>query len=157
MSCATGMSGASGAPRLLDPSYAGLIPRMIQFGCMFKTKNLFRVSLVLVLCLAALAQSTGFQIPASAFATPSADDKAQNPGYWQGYLQGEGVAGAILPDPSHFSTYQSYKAVFQSLYKPQAAGFFPINQNVGYDNALEDGANYLWVFLPTSCHNVVCQ
>ena len=109
-----------------------------------------------VLAIVAFAAS-GFQIPLSAFAQPSADDIAQNTGYWQGYSQGETIAGAILPSPASYSTYQAYKSAFQALYKPQASGFFPINQNVGYDNALEDGANYLWVFLPTSCHNIVCQ
>jgi hypothetical protein len=116
-----------------------------------------KILAVLLLCATTLVFAQSGSIPASAFASPSADDKAQNPSYWQGYAQGEGVAGAILPSPTCATpSYQSYKAVFQALYKPQATGFFPINQNVGYDNALEDGANWLWLNASGSPFRTVC-
>lgn len=92
-------------------------------------------------------------IPASAFTVPTADEKAQNPDYWSGYSLG--VANSVLvPSPANAADYYDYRNNrVWPLFKPQTAGFFPIAANVGYDNALMDAANYLWLNDPNSPHN----
>ena len=117
-------------------------------------RKLLLITSLLVLALS--AQQSGFNIPAGAFAQPSEFDLSNNPSYWAGYVRAEPIAGAILPSPTKYATYELYKVAFSALYKPQFAQNV-LNGNVGYDNALEDAANYLWLFYPGSCHLVQCQ
>jgi hypothetical protein len=98
-------------------------------------------------------EKTNMTIPTTAFAAPSADEKARNSDYWNGYALGQASSG-IVPGPAGAADYDDYRNNrVWPLFKPQAIGFFPLAGNVGYDNALMDAANWLWVNDPASPHN----
>jgi hypothetical protein len=103
--------------------------------------------------LTKMEEKTNMPIPTTAFAAPSADEKAQNPDYWNGYALGQASSG-IVPGPAGAADYYDYRNNrIWPLFKPQAIGFFPVAGNVGYDNALMDAANWLWVNDQASPHN----
>lgn len=112
-----------------------------------------KLLLLAVLCVTAFAAS--LNIPSSAFMALGCTWPAT---YCSGYNMGAGVAASILPSAAGIATYQQYKAIFTSFYRAQYDNNgVVLSGNVGYDNALEDGANYEWIHDPLSGHNVVIQ
>jgi hypothetical protein len=101
-------------------------------------------------------------IPQRAFSQPGPNDTDQD--YWDGYAKGQ-ANSSIVPSPAGASDYEAYKARVVLLFKQQVAQTqpnpslpiptgAPNSYDVGYDNALMDAANWLWINDPASPHNV---
>jgi hypothetical protein len=89
-------------------------------------------------------------IPASAFAAPSPDEKAQNPDYWNGYALGQASAG-IMPSPAGAADFWAYAALVAATVLKLAGP--TDNFNVGFNAGLLDARNWLWINDPNSPHN----
>lgn len=107
---------------------------------------------------------TPISIPPQAFSTQGPNDIDQD--YWDGYAKGQALANSIVPSPAGASNFEAYKVLVVRLFKQQVAQTqpnpslpiptgAPNSYDVGYDNALMDAANWVWVHDPTSPHNVV--
>lgn len=94
-------------------------------------------------------------VPASYYYQPTPQDIQEDPGWVTGYQMCEqlGTQGRI-PDPEPADTYSGYRnRVYNAFGKSPFSGSV-IDLNVGWDDALADGAEYNWVNSPTSPHNV---
>jgi len=99
-----------------------------------------------------------FAIPGFAqFATPTPDEISQNQVYWQGYFQGSMVAPAIVPVPTCATpTFLAYRASVAPLLKMNVANGFVLDRAVGFNEAIFDESNWLWLMASSSPHNMVC-
>jgi hypothetical protein len=94
------------------------------------------------------------QIPDDAFAQPTPEEIAGNESYWSGYEIGE-KCSAALPSPEGSGDYDTYRGwIDPYLLPPAAPSGWVNNMAVGYNNAMLDGANWLWTYDPKSPHNV---
>lgn len=91
----------------------------------------------------------------SIFAVPTEDQVSQNPDYWAGYARGASAAAAITPSAAGTADWFVYMQNVASNYMPAAVGFFPIANNVGWNNALQMAGVWEWQNDPNSGHNKV--
>jgi hypothetical protein len=90
-------------------------------------------------------------VPSGAFT--SADELQRiaenNPAWVDGYKMGMGVGqGGALPSPGPTDTWATYWASLSILKDPIQG-----DSDVGYNNAIENGANWIWINDPVSPHN----
>lgn len=95
----------------------------------------------------------------TAFTHPDSYTYSMNQEYWNGYWLGQkvctgipGPAGAY--DPAGISDYAYYQTWVYPCLLPTTSYGYPIQLNVGFDNALIDWSNYLWTHDPQSPHKV---
>lgn len=97
----------------------------------------------------------GIEIPDSIFAKPTPQEYEQNQEYWDGYQEGKSMKSTIN-SPKGFKDYSAYKTEMENMYYKQATvKNFPINKDVGWNQACNDIINYLWTNCPESPHNKV--
>jgi hypothetical protein len=92
---------------------------------------------------------SGIPIPEEAYAQPTADDLANNQTYWEGYATGQAV-GPAIPSPAGSNTYENYRTWVDPLLLPASHQGFVDNMAVGFNNAVIQGANWLWTNDPES-------
>lgn len=92
-------------------------------------------------------------IPDSAFHQLTAAEQAPDQPYYRGYLAGR-KASAVLPSPAGSRDYDTYRSWVEPFLLPPAISGFVKNENVGYNNAMIDGANWLWTNDPQSPHKI---
>ena len=92
-------------------------------------------------------------IPDDAYPQPTADELAMNPTYWEGYETGKAVRAAI-PSPAGSNNYDNYRTWVDPLLLPASTQGYPNNTAVGYNNAVIQGANYLWTHDPQSPYKI---
>jgi hypothetical protein len=93
-----------------------------------------------------------------AFNTPSQDDLAGAPEYWDGYASGKSVVmRGLFPFPSNFASYAKLDNPYGQYHLdvlallPQASMYgYPIAGIAGSNNAIIDGSNYIWQNDPNS-------
>lgn len=100
-----------------------------------------------------MAKST-VPVPDDAFTKPTSEEMSGNPEYWSGYRMGQ-TRKTIIPGPAGYDDYYAYKADWELYYKPATDMGYPIQYNVGFNNAICDAGNWLWINDPKSPHNVV--
>jgi hypothetical protein len=88
-------------------------------------------------------------IPDDAYTQPTPEEVDANPTYWEGYSGGMAVRSAI-PSPAGSNTYENYRTWVDPLLLPASTEGFPNNTTVGYNNAVIQGANYMWTNDPKS-------
>lgn len=92
-------------------------------------------------------------IPDSAFTQPTPEEVAANQTYWTGYSTGK-MASAALPSPAGSGEYNMYRTwIDPYLMPPASPEGWVNNQATGYNNAMIDGANWLWTNDANSPHN----
>jgi hypothetical protein len=102
------------------------------------------------------APSPNFHVPPSAFTPPAqlAITAQTNPAWVTGYEAGRSLGdSAALPSPQPTDTWATYWASFSSLsiLKDPIQG----DSDVGFNNAIENAANWIWLNDPLSPHNMV--
>lgn len=88
-------------------------------------------------------------IPDDAYTQPTPEEVDLNPTYWEGYSEGMSVRSAT-PSPAGSKTYETYRTWIDPMLLPASTQGFPNNTAVGYNNAIIQGANYLWQHDPQS-------
>jgi len=93
-------------------------------------------------------------VPSQAYTSPAELDQIaeNNPAWVTGYKQGMSL-GSTLPSPKPTDTWATYWASLYPMLKDATMG----DSNVGYNNAIENAANWIWINDPVSPHNVVYQ
>jgi hypothetical protein len=81
-----------------------------------------------------------FRIPDSAYQQVPQFVQDLDPAYWAGYQSGMAARGIIPPVPAGADWRTYITGSIWPLYRSQANGGYPSANNVGFDNALEDGA-----------------
>lgn len=94
-------------------------------------------------------------VPSDAYYQPTPLDIQEDLGWVTGYQMGEqlGTAGHI-PDPVITDTYSGYRNRIYNAFGKSPFIKVVIDLNVGWDDALADGAEYNWLNSPTSPHKV---
>lgn len=93
-------------------------------------------------------------IPEEAFNQPTPEEYDRNPTYYSGYNTGR-MASAALPSPEGSVDYQTYRTWVEPFLLPPASPEGWVNNTAtGYNNAMIDGANWLWTNDPKSPHKV---
>jgi hypothetical protein len=89
-------------------------------------------------------------IPASVCVTPSDQDVQFNSDYWDGYAKGCAVA---IPSPSKAVDYPSFRKSVDILLKSPYLFGWVNSYAVGYNAAIVDRANWVYLNDPVSPHN----
>lgn len=96
---------------------------------------------------------SGIPIPDTAYAQPTPDELANNASYWEGYNAGK-AAGPAIPSPAGSKTYDNYRTWIDPLLLPASNQGWVNNEAVGYNNAIIQGANWLWQNDPKSPYKI---
>jgi hypothetical protein len=89
------------------------------------------------------------KVPSSAFAQPNQNDIELNQDYWDSYRLAQTVEP---PSPEKSKDYWSYRTLVNLFLKPV---LFGNPSAAGWNCAVIDGANWVYVNDPTSPHNRV--
>lgn len=94
-------------------------------------------------------------VPPDFYYQPTPIDIGEDPGWVTGYEMGEQLGtGGHIPDPEPTDTYSGYRSKIYNTFGKSPFIKVVVDLNVGWDDALADGAEYNWVNSPTSPHNV---
>lgn len=92
-------------------------------------------------------------IPDDAYMIPTPDEVAMNESYWKGYEAGKAIR-ASTPSPKGSRAYDIYRTWINPMLLPPDVQGFPNQVAVGYNNAVIQGANYLWTHDPESPYKI---
>ncbi|HEX4545745.1 MAG TPA: hypothetical protein VH110_05255 [Candidatus Acidoferrum sp.] len=100
---------------------------------------------------------TPIDIPPEAFPPPTEYEYYLNQAYWNGWMQCANFIcnGVILlPSPKGTGDYNHYSTMFAPYYMQDSTFGYVNNGAVGWNNAINQGRNYVWHNDPESPYKV---
>lgn len=92
----------------------------------------------------------GAIMPDEAFKQPTQTELEMNKEYWDGYDDGKDMRTKVNSPAGFPPEYGVYKTTMElKFYRKAADKGYPINENVGYNNCINDIINWLWNNDPT--------